>query len=336
MNKQVKILLILVVAALAVYFLYTRKPWSSVKGGDETAFAIEDTASITKVFLADGRGSNTLLQRTAKGWTVDDKFAADGRKINMLLETIHDVRLRNPVGQAEYNNVLKTFAASGVKVELYHEEELVKTIYVGQMTSDQTGTYMMIDGASAPYVTHIPGFVGYLTPRFLTQPVKWRSRLVFDKSPEELAKIEVVYPGEPSQSFSIENNNGITVLKDAGGNTVQVKDTNFIKYYVAGFSQLHGEGFDEIYNAARQDSISHMQPYVTVTIYGKDGQKQFVQLHLKAMEKGTKERYDEAGNLRTTDNERYFAFANGDKNLLYVQQYNFGRVLRRLSDFRGR
>lgn len=334
MSKQVKILLILVVLALAVYFLYTRKPWSSVKGGDETAFAIEDTASVTKVFLADGRGSNTLLQRTPNGWMVDGKFLADGRKIDLLLETIHDVKLRNLVGQNEYNNVIKTFTAMGVKVEFYKEDELIKTIYVGQMTSDQTGTYMMMDGASTPYVTHIPGFVGYLTPRFLTQSVKWRSRLIFDKRPEDISSLEVAYPGEPSQSFRIENTNGVLSLKDAGGHAMPVRDSNFIKYYVAGFSQLYAEGFDENYTAAMQDSISRTAPFVTVSIQGKDGQKQFVQLHLKPMEKSTKERYDEAGNLRATDNERYFAFANGDKNMLYVQQFNFGRVLKRISDFR--
>lgn len=334
MNKQVKILLVLVVAAVAIYFLFTRRPWSSVKGGDETAFAIEDTGSITKIFLADGRGTNTLLQRTPKGWMVDDKFLADVRKIDMLLETIHDVKLRNPVGQAEYNNVLKTFAATGVKTEFYNKDELIKTIYVGQMTNDQAGTYMMIDGASTPYVTHIPGFVGYLTPRFLTQPVKWRSRLVFDQAAEQIAKVEVTYPGNPSQSFRIENNNGILDLKDAGGNILPVKDTNFIKYYVAGFSQLYGEGFDENYTGAQQDSISRATPYVTVSLVAKDGQKQFVQLHLKPIEKSTKERYDETGQERVTDNERYFGFANGDKNMLYIQQFNFGRVLRMRSDFR--
>lgn len=336
MSKQVKILLALVLVALAVYVLYTRKPWSSVKGGSETGFAIEDTASITKVFMADGRGSNTLLQRTAKGWTVDNKFAADERKIDLLLETIHDVKLRNPVGQAEYNTVMKNFAASGVKVEFYEGEDLLKTIYVGQMTSDQAGTYMMIDGASAPYVTHIPGFVGYLTPRFLTQSVKWRSRLVFNMTAPEIAKVEVNYPASPAQSFSIDNTKTIPELKDGTGNVVSVKDSNFVKYYLSAFSQLHGEGYDEIYTRTQQDSISNTMPFVTISLTGKDGSKQNVKLHVKPIEKGTKERYDESGNWLATDNERYFAFANGDQNLLYVQQFNFGRVIKTVRDFIGK
>src|SRR5688572_11628584 len=151
MSKQVKILILLVIAALAVYFLYTRKPWRSLKRVDETAFAVEDTAAVTRVFIADGRGSKVLLEKQPDGtWAVDGKFLADKKKIDVLLQTIHNVRLRNPVGQGEFNNVLRSFTAAGVKVEIYNGEEQIKTIYVGQMTSDQVGTYMMIEGASAP------------------------------------------------------------------------------------------------------------------------------------------------------------------------------------------
>lgn len=336
MSKQVKILLALVFAALAVYFIYTRKPWSSVKGGDETDFAIEDTASVTRVFIADGRNNRSLLERTENGWTVNGSEPADAGKVALMLETIHDVKLRNPVGQSEFNNVIKDLTAAGVKVEFYDADELIKTIYVGQMTSDQTGTYMMVAGASTPYVTHIPGFTGYLSPRFLPQPVKWRSRLIFDLAPEQITSVNVRYMREPAASFTVDNTGLKPLVKDGQGAPVEVRDSNFVKYYLAGFSQLHGEGYDEIYDRGQQDSIYSTVPYAVVTVVSKDGKSHEARLHLKPIERGTKDRYDEQGNLRSEDTERYLGFVNGSKEMLYIQHFNFGRVLRRAADFRGR
>lgn len=334
MSKQVKILFILVIVALAVYFLYTSKPWSSVKGGDETAFAIEDTGAVTKVFMADGRGTNTLLEKQADGhWMVDKQFTADERKVNLMLQTIHDVKLRNPVGQGEFNNVLKSFTASGVKVEFYSGDELTKTLYVGQMTSDQGGTYMMLEGASAPYVTHIPGFVGYLTPRFLTEPVKWRSRLIFNSQAEEIARLSVTYPLSPEHSFSIDHSGAAPVVKDGKGNTVNIADSNFLKYYLSGFTQLYGEGYDEIYNRQQQDSIAQTDAYCIINLQTRSGKEQVLTLHIKGLERSTKDRYDEKGNLLKYDTEKYYAFINKDPNMMYVQQFNFGRVLRHLDEF---
>jgi hypothetical protein len=334
MSKQVKILVILVIAALAVYFLYTSKPWKSLKHADETAFAIEDTASITKVFIADGRGSNTLLEQQPDGsWMINGKFLADENKVNLLLQTIHDVKLRNPVGQAEFNNVLKSFTAGGVKVEIYNNDDLVKTMYVGQMTSDQTGTYMMIEGASAPYVTHIPGFVGYLSPRFLPQAVKWRSRIIFHANPDDITRISVNYPGESQQSFVVENATGVPVLKNSSGAVINVADSVFLKYYLASFNGLYGEGFDELFDRARQDSIAKTPAFCTISVETKQGRQQSVQLHIKKIERGTKERYTEGGKELEYDSERFYAFANGSPDMMYVQQYGFGKVMRKLGDF---
>lgn len=337
MSKQVKILVILVIAALAVYFLYTRKPWRSLKHADETAFAVEDTASVTKVFIADGRGSNTLLEQQPDGtWMINGKYLADDNKVTLLLQTLHDVKLRNPVGQGEFNNVLKSFTAGGVKVEVYHDDDLVKTMYVGQMTSDQTGTYMMIEGASAPYVTHIPGFVGYLSPRFLPQPVKWRSRLIFSASPDHIKRVSVNYPGEPQQSFVVENISGVPVLRNGSGAVMQVADSVFLKYYLASFNSLYGESFDEVFSRSGQDSILKTPVFCRIVVETQQGKQQSVQLHVKKIERATKERYTESGKELEYDTERFYAFANESPDMMYVQQYGFGKVMRKLSEFIGK
>ena len=66
-----------------------------------------------------------------------------------------------------HNSVIKTLASEGVKVELYTQnKKLYKTFYIGGETADFLGTYMIMEGAKKAYVIHIPGFNGFLTPRF--------------------------------------------------------------------------------------------------------------------------------------------------------------------------
>jgi hypothetical protein len=336
MSKQVKILLGLVIAALAIYFLYTAQPWRKLSKAEESNFAIEDTASIVKVFIADGRGVSSLLQKQADGsWTVNDEFKAEDGKVQMLLETIYKVKMRNPVSQSEFNNVVKTLTGTAVKVEFYNAKKLIKTIYVGHMTSDQTGTYMMMDGANSPYVTHVPGFVGYLSPYFLSNPVKWRNREVFKVPFESIAQVSVQYPSDQQQSFSVEKRSVLEV-RDANGVVVPIADTNFVKYYLGAFAHIYAEGFDEILSESVHDSISKTIPMAIVTVKTIDGKTNYVKLHTKPVERSTKNRYDETGELMAFDTEKYYAFMNGDKNMMYIQEYNFGKLLKKLSDFKGK
>jgi hypothetical protein len=334
MSKQIKILLVLIVAAAAVYFLVVRKPWKSYTGNG-TDFAIADTLNITKIFLADPRGGKVLLTKQVDGsWLVDNHVAADKTKINLLLQTIHDIKMRNPLSTNEFNTVIKELTAAGIKVEFYEGNDLLKTIYVGQMTLDQSGTFMMIDGAESPFVTHIPGFVGYLTPRFPTNPVKWKSKLIFDTKFDELAKVTIDYILTPSESFSLDNIAATPVLKDAAGNAVQT-DANFLKYYAGSFTQLFAEAYDDNFTAAQHDSIFQGDAFCTIKVENKAGKTQALKLHIKGIDKKTKSRYNDEGKELTYDTDKYFAFVNGDKNMVYIQNYSFGRVLKKLSDFKS-
>jgi hypothetical protein len=331
MNKQIKILLLILVVALGFYFLVTRKPWRSFSG-DEADFAIADTASITKIFIADVRGEQVLLTKENGTWLVNGKVAADVKKMELLLQTIHDVKMRNPVSQNEHNTVVKEFAALGIKAEFYGNDKLIKTIYVGRATNDKVGTYMMLEGASSPYVAHIPGFVGYLTPRFPTNPVKWKSKLVFDIPADAIKSMKVDYPDAPQESFTITNEAEPT-LKGIDGKTVQA-DVNYLKYLLASFSQLHGEAFDDNYTSTQQDSIARTPVFCEIKIERKDGQSSVLKLHSKSIDNRTKFRYDEAGRPIEFDTEKYFGFVNGERDMMYIQQYNFGRIIKRLSEVR--
>lgn len=333
MSKQLKITIIILVLAIVTYLLFVRKPWVTFNK-ELSDFAITDTASITKIFLADVKNNQITLEKNADGnWLLNQQNNADLAKINLLLQTIHDVQMRNPLGAAEHNTVVKELTAAGIKVEFYNSDSKIKTIYVGQITADQTGTYMMIDGSTAPFVTHIPGFVGYLTPRFETNPVKWLSKLVFNSTANQIKTVQVNYPQYKNYNFILDNSNPANpILTDANNNKVQA-DINFSKYYLASFNTLYCEAYDDNFTPQQQDSINKLPSFCTITLTTTDNKTTSLKLHYKSVNKRTKQRFDESGNPLPFDSEQYFGFANGSSHLMYIQHYNFGKLIRTLQEF---
>ncbi|MES2559068.1 MAG: DUF4340 domain-containing protein [Bacteroidota bacterium] len=335
MSKNLKILLILVVVCAAVYFVFVRKPWTTLQS-ELKDFAIKDTASVTKFFLADKRGHSVTVAKNEQGtWMVDNTYKADIVKVNLLLATMHDVTVRNPISEKQFNSVIATLATEGIKAEFYSGDKNIKTVYVGPGSADQSGTFMLIEGSSAPFVTHIDGFVGYLTPRFYTLQIKWKSKEVFNVPDNEIAKVTVNYPHQPGQSFEITNGASIEV-KDAVNNKTVATDPQFARYYLASFGNLFFEGYDEELSGRSADSIHNTKPYCIIELTKKNNEKIRLQLHYKAVGDHTKILYDADGKLLPYDTEKFYGFINEEKEVVYVQEYNFGKVLKKLSDFAGK
>lgn len=334
MNNRTKILIAIVVLLGAIYFVFVNKPWSNFRS-ERKDFAIKDTSSITKIFLADKRNHQVLLEQDENGvWMVDGSHRADIGKINLLKATMHDVEVRNPLAESEYNSTIAILATNGIKVEFYNKESLIKTIYVGTSTPDNTGTFMMIDGASSPYVTHIPGFVGYLTPRFNVFPIKWKSKEVFTYDWNEIASVEVNYPRMSNFGFLIDNQTKDPVIKRKTDLSVIETDLNFVRYYLASFNNLYFEGYDEDIDSLVADSIRKSDPYCIIQLKTKSGVTKRLQVHFKSIDKRTKDRIDlETGKELPFDPEKYIAFIDDEKDLVYIQHYNFGKLFKHANDF---
>src|SRR6185295_9205473 len=167
-------------------------------------FAVEDTASITKIFIADKFGHASAVERVAPGkWTVNGKYPAREEAINTLLLTMKNMEVRSPVAKAAYNTIMKELASRGRKVEIYQNGELSKTYYVGSATQDQLGTFMFLENSSVPFVLFIPGFDGYLTTRYILDEEEWKEHLILDLSIENIASVTSQDLEQPENSIVI-------------------------------------------------------------------------------------------------------------------------------------
>ena len=275
MKKGIIYVVLIAVLGFAAWYLLrqNRQNTSIAELEAEYAFSIEDTAAVTKIIIQDKTPNKVTLTRENGKWHVNGKYEARRDGIKVLLETIHDMKMRNFVPNSSKKAIIERLAVYGKEVEIYQGDNLVKHLYVGTETADQTATYMMIKGASQPFSVHIQGFVGYLNSRFFIEENLWRRRLLYGLEKDNIAKVELTYPSEEG-SFVLDNTGDKPVVYDQNGNVVSdVLDIN-LNIFLGSFRTAAYEGevvpTDGIW--MKLDSISRSEPKFILTVTDNKGE----------------------------------------------------------------
>jgi hypothetical protein len=326
-NKVAIIVLVLLLIASVWFFINNKK--GTIK---ETLrdFAVADTASITKIFLADKENNSVTLEKVNGVWKVNGKHNARPDAIQTLLETIKRVDVKEPVGKSAQDNVIKRLAAKAVRCEIFQNGVLTKAYYVGTETADQTGTYMILmdletmQPSAKPFVTYIPGFEGYLTTRYFTKERDWRDRTVFQYIPTDIKSVKLEVPDKPEMGYEliIKGNNDYE-LKMNTGNVLSGIDSMAVKQYLSYFQQINFESMDLAMTDKEVDSTLLAKPINVLSVVNNKGEKNEVKFFLR---KPSKESFDVDGKLVQFDSERMNALLDG-KDLVMVQYYVFGKLM---------
>ena len=336
--KRNTVYLVALVAVCAVFAI-----WLVLKNRNATLrkelrdFAVADTAAVTRIFLADRNNHKILLERKSSSeWTVNGTEKARQGGINQLLITVKSVSVRTRVAKSYYNLTVKDLASTGIKCEIYLNQASTpqKVYYVGGSTQDILGTYMMLEESSVPFVTEIPGFNGYLTPRYSTNLDDWRDRTVFSVNPAAILSLRILYPSDPDHSFRIDQDRGrFTVKSGDGSQTIQQPDTIALANYLSFFNLLPFEDWDKEFNASQRDSLKASTPLAVISLTMKPGTTEEAVLYHKPITRRSLSQMDEKGNPLSYDMDKMYAFIREGKELVVIQYYSFGKVLRKRSDF---
>jgi hypothetical protein len=325
----------MLLAAIAFYLIFTN---SGISTREELRdFSVKDTASITKFFIADRSGHSVTLEKQPDNtWTVNGKYPARQEGIDLLMDACYKIAVRTRVGKAAYNNIVKNLAATGIKFEVYQDnsKKPSKIYYVGGSTQDVLGTYMMQENSTVPFVMEIPGFNGYLTPRYSAIEKDWRATTVFNYMPEEIKSVAVNYTNASQNSFVIERNqNSFSIYSPATQQSLQQIDTVKLMNYLNNFRKLHFEGWDVHYTKEQQDSLFNATPATVITITDMNGKMNFLKVYPKPVTKRSLAQTDSLGNPLKYDIDRMYAFMNDKNELFTIQQYSFGKLFAGFRDF---
>lgn len=337
--------LVLICGIIALYLIFNNS--SSTIRKELSDFSIEDTASITKIFLSDMNQNSVKVTKQAPGkWIVNDKYEARNDNIITIFKTLLWIEVREPVPQKHLEQVNARLSAIATKVEVYQQvyfinifnyiklfpyEKLTKVFYVGDATPDQMGTYMLMDKSTKPFITFLPGFRGFLTTRFSPRENDWRIPRIFNSKLSDIKSVTVEFPENPAYSFSISNNNDRTfALYALSPAKEKISDFDTIKVldYMASFENVNFEAL--INNLGKKDSIIKSRPFHIINIEHFNGQNQTIKtFHKWAVEEDEMELTTE----NPYDRDRLYALINDNQDFVLIQFYVFDKILRPLPYF---
>lgn len=346
--KKKNIIIIAAVAVMGIVALVVAL-LGSRKATFRQDYNVEDTAAVTRIYMADKQDNEVLLSRTeANSWLVDEKYEANQPMINLLLETLHDMRIRQQVNRNAIPNVIKDISARAIKVEVYSKvprinifglhlmphDKLLVTYYVGRETQDMMGTHMFRDGDKVPFVIHIPGFRGFLTPRFVTEPMKWRSHAIVDLDVNAIARIELQMPAAPEENFAVVNNGAGFDLMVGGGQQAPAFDTARVAQLLSSFTYLNFDEFAKIVPNANSRSLDGA-PRTILTITDTAGRQTELCTYIKYYNPDDFEAMPDSTLYNTFDLDRLYAIINR-KDTVLIQYFVFDKILQPASYFLGK
>jgi hypothetical protein len=338
MNRRATVFVILALLLLsaAALYLHFSKTSSTTSGDPARDFAFKDTASITRIFIADKEGSRSEVKRTRNGWIVNDKYPCRGEAILNLLEVIRNIEVKMPVPKEGKESVIRIMAAAALKVEIYAGDKLVKQYYVGHETLDGEGSYMLLTNLETgqnfpdPYICFIPGFQGYLLPRYIAKENEWRDRLVINYIPPQISKVEMLYRGAPDSSFTIELiSNTQFKVSDGRGRPIVFEEPQ-VKQYLAYLQNLSYEGLITNLNKKLQDSLATAGPFCELIINARPMRTDVFQFFRKSF---AGQFNPEIGVKYDYDPDRLYMRFNGGREWAICQYFVFGKILQNSSYF---
>ena len=326
-KNRLPIIIFVVLIGAALYFRFFMHGFSTI-GAKDNEFAVKDTASITKIFIAAKNNQTVTLTRQSKGqWLVNGRFTARPDCINTLLYTINMVTVKSVIDPRSWNNVIKTMAAQAAKVEIYEGDERVKVYYVGEETADELGTYMLLSNPETeenfkqPYITYIPGFDGYLTSRFFVKEDDWRDRTIFQYYPYDLKSVSMIYPKADSCfRINILGKNHFSLDNPVTNQKAAALDTIAVKQYLTYFQSV---SWEVTAITTHRDSILHSPPFAMLRVEDVKGKITTVKFYHRYANGTEQEKFNVD---YIYDPDRLFALIN-DKDFVVAQYFIFGKIL---------
>lgn len=318
----------------------------------EQNFHLEKTSNIVRMVLEDRDGAKTELKKNNDSiWIVNNEFQAAPMMVSTLMETLRDMRVREPVAKAAHVNIIKQLSARNVRIDIYlqkyyinlgfiklfKKEKLEKSIYVGDQTMDNMGTYMLIKGTQNPCVVSIPNFRGYLSSRFTAEPNDWKTHTIFKYNPNDIASIKVEIPQLPQESFELYSE-GNTFHFKLLNNNEKLSDFDTIKVtaLISSFTDLNFEDIAKNIPKIQVDTIFSKLPSFIFTIKDKQGKSKSLKTYMKLNEGTWVSENDKDNFYEIFDINRMYGIMDGSKDTLVLQYFAFDNLLKPASYYFSR
>lgn len=339
-KNRLAIIITSILIVIAVVLLCNNRYLTTLRG-EAYDFTVRDTASVTRLFFADKSGNQVLLRRTDDGWKVNDKYDAQPVMINNILYTLDKLRIKMPVSLASHDNVITRMAGTNTKVEVYQivprinlfnkiklfpHEKLTKVFYIGDVTQDNSGTYVLKEGADKAYIVHLHGFRGFISSRFSANPEDWRDHVIFSNDINEIASVKLEFNNEPEKGFIINEKGRYTYeMKNLSDGSHIDFDTIRVLNFLTSFNNVRFESFLSDIATERRDSIINSPYLEKLTVTTKDGEVNSIKTYNMKI---NADAFGLTENDWDDDPDHKYAYIENNDELVMIQDFAFGKLLR--------
>jgi len=347
MKKNRKFIIAVLILAVIAITLFLTNSKSTFKR-ELSDFAVDDTSSVTKVFMSDKNNNNLTLTRIEQGkWLVDDKYTGSKVNIELLLGTMLGLQVKETVPRAAMEYVIKDLATISVKVEIYQwkyrinifdwvhlfpHEKLTKVYYVGGPIQSNRGSYMIMEHSSVPFVVYLPGLRGFVTPIYSPIEKYWRDYSIFKKTVQQIESVRMEFPADPANSYELRNNANMNIrfISLAGNQEVPRFDTLKVMNFLASFRNINFEALLNDLEPRKKDSILATTPYCIISLTDTSHITQRIKTYRRGASPGE---VDDLGRPAPYDMDRLYALVNDGRDFTLIQYFMFDKILRPMSFF---
>tara|TARA_B100001115_G_C15807054_1_gene399703 strand:+ start:77 stop:1033 length:957 start_codon:yes stop_codon:yes gene_type:complete len=316
-NKEIIFISIVILLCSLLFFKKNK-----ISSFNTQLFSVTDTISINKIIISDRYDNEIELKRNKNLWIVNDSYLVRKDAIKTLLSTLKNIRIKNLLSNDIEKNIEKQISTLGVGVIIYNNNKKINSFIVGPSTSDHLGTYIYHLKTKKTYSTHIPGFNGFLSPRFGIQANRieinnWRNPTLIDYKPSFIDSIYSNNFSNSSKSFKLicgkENN-----IKNYQNKTIKNVNYGTLNLFLNSFTNLNVEKY-------LNDSLKNnlINPYKELIIYSKNNIDSIVFYTLNSEQDDDTKNYNIKRKIAVKNNE----------DICLVQDYVFNKVLINIDDF---
>ncbi len=351
MHKKNKSNLVFLIATclllgLAAILLSVKRSSSSFKSR-YVDFAVEDTASIRWIFLADNDGCRVLLQRQDEGhWLLNKKQTAMQENVVALLSVVQNIAVKAPVAKSAQENVNKWLATGANKVQIAYSDqrirlgklrfwtyEHVKTYYIGTPTQDNLGNYAIMEGGKMPFVVYQPGFRGFISPYYSAMEADWVSHQLVNLRISEIKKVVLKDMEDASASLRIERHGErhFDIFNESTGEMLPVYDTLKLYDHLGSYRNLNFEFAVKELGSDSRDSILSLK-FKELTLTDIKGNETKLSFYRMLNEFNTEEFEYNEDFMDIYNRDKFYITVGDNLKDFYVGQFFvFDRILQSIS-----
>lgn len=318
------LIIVAFLTVLVIFFNEYKK--GTTLGKRDSGFSITRIDKISEIIITGDHGKVNLASEQGK-WIANSNFEADKKAVDLILKTLERLRVKGPAPSAIRNELLEKLKNESVRIDVYKGRRC-KTFYL-YSEGKYSPTYMIIQGSDKPFIAEVIGFEGHVASLFALNESHFRTNILFNYKPYNIAEVFVKHKEDQKGSFILNKIQGeeFNVYNYSSGKRKENINDSLVIRYLANFYYTPYERLATAEERVLTDSLKKSEADYIIRVTDFDGEINEVFFH--KIIKGNKEGSD------TPDYDifRLYALINDKSEMIVVPYHSVDLLLRTYSYF---